>query len=174
MCHGSIWSTDFKSINWSSISYNIFELRKNNFEKSTFESHFTNSCDDGTASFILEFHSLALEPSVTVVEFTVLDSHCMNHCITIKPMMTFVFWHVLYIWSISQVNTCDVSRYFSLDNLCNLVWLLSVDRTKITEHNWIWFFVHSFFLSSLDNHVFPKHVERTEEHEETNLINWVH
>jgi hypothetical protein len=118
MSHSSIWTANGQLVNIGHmpVSTGSLKLSEDRSKKSTFVSHFYYSCNNGPTSGLFFLPSFTVEPSIAVVELTILYSHGVNHGITVKPMVALVLWDIFSIWSISQVNSIDVIWNFSMIN----------------------------------------------------------
>ena len=80
--------------------------------------------------FLKEFWRLSI--SIAIEKLSVFDSHSVDHWVTVEPLMSTVWWYKFGVWTISEVDSVDIFRNPTLDNVDDLIWLLFRDWSEIT------------------------------------------
>ena len=92
---------------------------------------FSSSDCQGLTSFNLLEVLWSLSVSVAVEQLSVFDSHCVDHGVAIKPVVSSVRWNKFGVWSISEVHSVDVVRNFAIDNINHFVRLLLSNWSEV-------------------------------------------
>ena len=124
---------DFVLLWWSKIPYRLLKKCKEHLRHSYSSIHLANSGSNCASSSSLILKSVGLQISIAIEKFSIFNSAGVEHCITIKEMISIAWRFVFWIWTISQIDTVDVSGYFPRYYFLDFVWLFFLNSSKISE-----------------------------------------
>jgi hypothetical protein len=70
-------------------------------------------------------------------------------------MVTFVVRDVFCIWTISHIDSIDISWNLTTCDFGNFIVLLLSDWSKVLDQNWVWLLVYALAVLSLTSFIYP-------------------
>lgn len=134
---GSVCNTIFVFMKRWDISDIFLDFENQGLDHTSAREEFSSSDFECITSFDFLEEFWGLRVSVAVEELSVFDSHSMDHRVAIEPVVSAVRRNKIGVWSISEVDSADVIRNFTLNHIDALVGLLLSNWSEVTLKNWV-------------------------------------
>jgi len=115
----------------------FFKIKESTLHKSRYVKEFTGSNENWSTLLNFCSESWSLEISITIKDFTILNSKSVNHGVSVKKVSSSIVRMVLSVWTVSQINTVDVCRDFTFRYLEYLVEFFFLSTQKISFEHWV-------------------------------------
>lgn len=99
---------DVATSSFLNVAQELLELEEQHLDESDGAIHLSDSDLGGTTSFVFLYELGGLHVSIAVLEFTIIDSDCMDHAVSIKQMVPVISRVMSSVGAVSEVDSADV------------------------------------------------------------------